>query len=812
MRKDQTSDAAVGSSVIAFLVAGVLFMASVVAVLVTTRSSSDEQATGDAPDAAASRIQATNLANLLLESPGYAGGVAFSSGSTPGYSGQIANADELTRLGLLDPDSPEPFMMDFGKFQNLRQAPLAAANDDYVNYEEALRQFGLEGTGVDFHIRSYPNLKSTQDILANLANRDDNLRVAYIGDASSQMTDDDAATAAPPAGYQIVVKSPTDSTQSCTVSLTGVDCPASEAPITCTATTKGYRIATRIVNSGDTATQFEGIFNLVFANGDVEYHKVNSGLVAATTGETTLAVDSAALAARGSIAARSCAGLQVNLKLYDPDRLLFETDKTIAAQPSPAPSTTTKALMVDLGNNYYEDNDNIVVTYRGEGLADGDELILTVCQGTTECLLSATGATCIAAVGCQYREDNVPNNANQWKFTIDDDDLPVGEYTVRLYYNIDGGNSAPLTDPDNAGQFVASDLLKIVANGASIALYDPPAYTPPTPVPGAFESGGQVAFEVEFIDSLMGKFCPYWYDSTTSTPLNDLSPALTRPYAYAPRCDFRSAASPAYPTGHVGDVYPQDKQTLKRVLEERLETAAGVATTEWTDILVIGSNVDHNKLTSQDVKDTIGNWVLAGGTLIVFGSSDMSTHWLESVFHVAIESSSTGINVPDQNHPVLNVPNDLDWPSYDAAYAWRLKVTGSFDAESAFTRVVNDDGSSPNAILAVSDPGAFQAGSVILTGWTPWNIELSPSGPSAAALTEGRNLVHNLLMLGYRDLYLDYGPSLPSKRTSDQAAPIDLSNVVPEIRNAQVCHPDFDDAATAWCDDPIPLRFEIYVF
>jgi hypothetical protein len=69
-RRDH-GDAAVGSSVIAFLVAGVLFMASVVAVLVTTQTGSDSEATGDAADAAASHIHAASLADLLLDSPGY---------------------------------------------------------------------------------------------------------------------------------------------------------------------------------------------------------------------------------------------------------------------------------------------------------------------------------------------------------------------------------------------------------------------------------------------------------------------------------------------------------------------------------------------------------------------------------------------------------------------------------------------------------------------------------------------------------------------------------------------------------------------
>ncbi|HJQ92816.1 MAG TPA: hypothetical protein VJ874_00865, partial [Candidatus Thermoplasmatota archaeon] len=131
-RRDQghhRGDAAVGSSVVAFLVAGALFMASVVAVLVTTQTGSDSDATGDAPDSAAFQVQAKGLADLLMGSPGYAvcptassssssssssltctpGAREFATGvSIVGSTGKLADADSVTRLGLLDPDSNEP--------------------------------------------------------------------------------------------------------------------------------------------------------------------------------------------------------------------------------------------------------------------------------------------------------------------------------------------------------------------------------------------------------------------------------------------------------------------------------------------------------------------------------------------------------------------------------------------------------------------------------------------------------------------------------------------------------------------------------
>ena len=173
-------DAAVGSSVIAFLVAGVLFMASVVAVLVTTKTGSEDGVLHDAPDAAAHRVQADSLAGILLGSPGFAsdtylatysaahGGSELTDWSDSASAvGKTPAADSLTRLGLLDAQSPVNNMLDYAKFQNLRAAPLDAnPTDGLVNYAEAQAALGLAGAEVDFHVRAYPALQSIQELLA----------------------------------------------------------------------------------------------------------------------------------------------------------------------------------------------------------------------------------------------------------------------------------------------------------------------------------------------------------------------------------------------------------------------------------------------------------------------------------------------------------------------------------------------------------------------------------------------------------------------------------------------------------------------
>jgi hypothetical protein len=740
---------AVGTSVVAFLIAGVLFMASIVAVLATTRDASDRNVLGESSKAVAFSIQANDLASVLLSSSGFAGSTPFGQGPLDiAPDGSFSQADLVTRLGLLEPGTR---MMDFNKFQNLRLAPLNAyPNDGYVNYMEARNGLGLANAGLDFHIRSFPTLRTAEEVIA-LGQRDSNLRVAYIGDAGAVGNQQEEQAAAPNLSAGLTL-----------------------SPMTCTVDNalypRAFHIEATLTNGGEAATQFEGILTLTYTNGHTEYHKINTFMLNHGGASTKLVGDSAYLTGR------TCNGLKANLKVYDPERMLLESSTTFSLATLPS-STAARGLLLDTSKEFFRDAENVRFDYSGQNLAKNDRLILTVCPGTTWCQVSDTAGLRVNI--------EVPASAQQRYVTIPAASLAAGEYTARLYYNPTTSATAAI---QNSTVFHATERLLILADAAAApAAYNPASFPQPVATPGEYDSGNQVSVEVKFLHDLMDKFCPFWYDSTTKSPLTGLS--------HASRCDFKGSDP------HKGDVYPQDKKVLKKALQQRLLDGTGNPTTKWTNILVVGSNVDHNKLTSSDVKNTIGDWVLAGGTLIVFGSSEMHTQWLESVFHVALqEQHGSGISVPDEGHPVLNVPNDLNWPSYKNNYAWRLKVTGNFDAEAAFTRVVNEAGANPNAVLAVSDPGDFGKGNVLLTGWTPWDIFLEGS-PSPTAYKEGLGLVHNLLMLGYRDLYLDYGPPLPA-----------LANVVPAIRTGQICHPDFDDPLTAGCDNPISLNVLVFVF
>lgn len=752
------------SSMIAFLIAGVLFIAAIAAVLYVSRQGPSGASASTVPQANL-RVQAEGLSEFLVGSSGFAvtGGVQgdwMEGGADP--DGKNTHADSISRLGLRDAGTDDPLLMNFSKFQNLRRAPYAAATDGYVNYPEARKAFGLDDANLDFHIRAYPTLPEVAELLRT-GYRDPNLRVAYIGNISE---DSGGCGNCPPPdpgeGLEL-------------------------GPITCTtnaAAPRAYRINATVKNGGTATTQFEAIWDIRMAQGNTEYHKKNTWTVAAGATVTVFA-DVA------NTSGRTCAGADANLKVYDNTNLLNETEDLNLVQPSPAPSSAARGIVLETRRQSFLPTEAVGIAYTGKNLAKNDKLILTVCPGSTECRLGSDTTGHIVQI-------TVPQKEKDRVYNFTAGAIAAGEHTLRLYDNPDG--DAPI----ETDQMRATNLL-VVADP------EPGPYVPqnPPPPPGAgdYEAGPDAKVEVDYIHTLVDKFCPTWFDVQDRSPLTGWGAApltWSDPDGTGPevaRCE-------GFKTGdwdndgdvevqpHPGDVYPQLKKTLKEELSERLmvpdgtgNACSGTPRYDWTTVLIVGSNVDHNVMTSGDVKQCIETWVLGGGTLIVLGSVDMNTHWLESVFHTALESSSGGLAVPDAGHPVLHVADDLDYNSYQHERAWRLKTTGSFDAEAAFTRVAND-ATSGDAILAVGDPGAFRDGNVILTGWTPY--DLRGKGPDVDH-TEGLMLTNNLLMLGYRDLFLDYGPPLPEN-----------ANVQPAVSKVHIDHPQFED--------PILLDISVYVF
>lgn len=174
-------------------------------------------------------------------------------------------------------------------------------------------------------------------------------------------------------------------------------------------------------------------------------------------------------------------------------------------------------------------------------------------------------------------------------------------------------------------------------------------------------------------------------------------------------------------------------------------------------LLVVGSNVAHNAMTSAGVKYKIADWVAAGGTLVVLGSSGGNVEWLQPVGGQGLRSASGGIGAPDPTHPILTSPDRLAYKSYkDPGQAWELKEKNADDYTHVLVRDQTQQGS--NDMLAVSEAGVFGKGTVILSAYMPFDLM---DGNSPGEREEGKRLLHNLVSQAYSQLYVDFGPAIP---------------------------------------------------
>lgn len=171
------------------------------------------------------------------------------------------------------------------------------------------------------------------------------------------------------------------------------------------------------------------------------------------------------------------------------------------------------------------------------------------------------------------------------------------------------------------------------------------------------------------------------------------------------------------------------------------------------DVLVIGSNVGQTAFTAAEVKYAIRDFVQEyGGRIIVLGG-ETNTNWLQPLFHVGIRDASPGVASPDTTHPLLTVPNELDWRNFDhGGKAWDF--SGGSD-EELFNMVVGTG--SNEHILSSSASGAFggngQDGLVLLTTYLPYTM----------GSDEARRFLANSITYGkYHHLYLEAGPEVPT--------------------------------------------------
>ena len=171
--------------------------------------------------------------------------------------------------------------------------------------------------------------------------------------------------------------------------------------------------------------------------------------------------------------------------------------------------------------------------------------------------------------------------------------------------------------------------------------------------------------------------------------------------------------------------------------------------------LVVGSEVSQTSLNSASTKHAIRDWVQAGGNLIVLGTEQQQSNWLEPIYHAAQITANGGIGTPDPTHPVLSSPNKMDYARYlDRGRAWDI------ESDAPFTHILTRAGGNAHSMrdtLAIAAPGAYNDGTVVLTSYMPGALTTPQDD------TEAKRFLHNLLSQSYNMLFLDFGPPIPDK-------------------------------------------------
>lgn len=427
------------------------------------------------------------------------------------------------------------------------------------------------------------------------------------------------------------------------------------------------------------------------------------------------------------------AGATVTTTIWDSTQSLKTASTTLGAGVSGV-SGHTHGLTLDTGTQFSLYGDDASFAYGGTELDTSQDLTFE--------LVGPAGGT-----ASTYTLNLQAGNVNKRTIVVGDD--PSGHHVI------DTG-----TDPLDPGTYTATltDGTATVSETLYVFSSAPNDYSELGFGGSTITSGGKV--EVAHLHDLVEYFCPFHHDDATHT-----RPILDPTISFSSRCHWDPHDD--------GDVILDTKKNMDDDLPTRLIDSGGEARYDIVSTLVVGSNVNHQAMTSASAKHAVRDWVLGGGTLLVFGSSEQAVQWLQPIFQSGIQSSSGGIGTPDADHPLLQVSDTLAYDQYDnQGRVWDLKDQGAQSSADKFTNVVDASG---DAILTISDPGAYGDGTIILTTWMPYDLFGDGSDPG----TEGLKLVNNMLMESYRGLFLDYGPPLPDGRA-----------VVPASGKAQVFHPE----------------------
>lgn len=170
------------------------------------------------------------------------------------------------------------------------------------------------------------------------------------------------------------------------------------------------------------------------------------------------------------------------------------------------------------------------------------------------------------------------------------------------------------------------------------------------------------------------------------------------------------------------------------------------------DMVIVGSEVDHNAFVAEEVKDAIRDYVdTYGGRIMVLGGQE-NVQWLDRLFDAGVGGASGGLSAPDTTHPLLTLPNALGYTAYSNSGTWDFS---SSDDSDLFNMIVGTDDS--HHVLSVSGQGAFgddpdAEGSVMLTTYLPYKM----------SSTEASKFLANSVVYGrYHYLYAEVGPPIP---------------------------------------------------
>lgn len=186
------------------------------------------------------------------------------------------------------------------------------------------------------------------------------------------------------------------------------------------------------------------------------------------------------------------------------------------------------------------------------------------------------------------------------------------------------------------------------------------------------------------------------------------------------------------------------------------------------DMVIIGSAVDNSAFTPNDVKEAVRDYVDKYGGRIMITGPATNVQWLDRLFNAGIAGASGGVSTPDTTHPLLTLPNPLDYTSYQRGNVWTF---GGDDAD-LFHAIISQPSNGAH-VLSVSRQGAWGSG-----GTNEGSVILSAYLPHEMSAEESRRFFANGISYGkFHHLYLEAGPAVPTREAVASATRVATMNM-----------------------------------